>query len=52
MFYLQSRGIPEDQARRMVVRGFFADLVGQIGVGHVEEGLMRAIDRELGVAHD
>ncbi len=52
MFYLQSRGIPEDQARRMVVRGFFADLVGQIGVPSVEEGLMRAIDRELGVAHD
>jgi Fe-S cluster assembly protein SufD len=52
MFYLQSRGIPEDQARRMVVRGFFADLVGQIGVAHVEDGLMRAIDRELGVTHD
>ncbi len=52
MFYLQSRGIPEDEARRMVVRGFFADLVGQIGVADVEEGLMRAIDRELGVAHD
>ena len=52
MFYLQSRGIPEDEARRMVVRGFFADLVGQIGVAHVEEGLMRAIDRELGVAHE
>ncbi len=52
MFYLQSRGIPEDQARRMVVRGFFADLVSQIGVPSVEQGLMRAIDRELGVAHD
>jgi Fe-S cluster assembly protein SufD len=52
MFYLQSRGIPEDQARRMVVRGFFADLVGQIGVASVEQGLMRAIDRELGVAHE
>jgi Fe-S cluster assembly protein SufD len=52
MFYLQSRGIPEDEARRMVVRGFFADLVGQIGVASVEQGLMRAIDRELGVAHE
>jgi len=52
MFYLQSRGIPEDEARRMVVRGFFADLVGQIGVPSVEQGLMRAIDRELGVAHE
>jgi Fe-S cluster assembly protein SufD len=52
MFYLQSRGIAEDEARRMVVRGFFADLVGQIGVASVEQGLMRAIDRELGVAHE
>jgi len=52
MFDLQSRGIPEDEARRMVVRGFFADLVGQIGVPSVEQGLMRAIDRELGVAHE
>ncbi|HEX7590186.1 MAG TPA: Fe-S cluster assembly protein SufD [Demequinaceae bacterium] len=52
MFYLQSRGIPEDEARRMVVRGFFADLVRQIGVASVEQGLMRAIDRELGVAHE
>jgi Fe-S cluster assembly protein SufD len=52
MFYLQSRGITEEEARRMVVRGFFADLVAQIGVPHVEQGLMRAIDRELGVAHE
>jgi Fe-S cluster assembly protein SufD len=52
MFYLQSRGIPDDEARRMVVRGFFADLVSQIGVVSVEQGLMRAIDRELGVAHE
>ena len=29
LFYLQSRGIPEDEARRLVVRGFFADVVGQ-----------------------
>ena len=24
LFYLRSRGIPEDEARRLVVRGFFA----------------------------
>ena len=52
MFYLQSRGIPEDEARRMVVRGFFADLIHQIGVPKVEQGLMKAIDRELGTRHD
>ena len=30
LFYLQSRGIPEDEARRLVVRGFLADVIGRI----------------------
>ena len=29
LFYLQSRGIPEDEARRLVVRGFFADVISR-----------------------
>ena len=32
LFYLQSRGIPEDEARRLVVHGFFADMISRIGV--------------------
>ena len=47
MFYLRSRGIPEDRARKLVVRGFFADLIQQIGVPEVEDGLMKEIDLEL-----
>ena len=47
MFYLRSRGISEDAARKLVVRGFFADLIRQIGVAEVEEGLLRSIDAEL-----
>jgi Fe-S cluster assembly protein SufD len=47
LFYLQSRGIPEDEARRMVVRGFFAELLQKIGVPQLEERLMSAIDAEL-----
>ena len=47
LFYLQARGIPEDEARRLVVRGFFADLIQQIGVAEVEERLLAAIDAEL-----
>ncbi len=47
MFYLRSRGISEAQARRLVVRGFFADLIREIGVSSVEKGLMVAIDAEL-----
>jgi Fe-S cluster assembly protein SufD len=47
LFYLQSRGIPTDVARQMVVRGFFADVVEDIGVPALEERLMAVIDAEL-----
>ncbi|KGN42778.1 Fe-S cluster assembly protein SufD [Knoellia aerolata] len=47
LFYLQARGIDEDTARRLVVRGFFASIVGRIGVPEIESHLMEAIDREL-----
>ncbi len=47
LFYLQARGIPEDQARRLVVRGFFADILAQIGVPAIAEQMMGAIDDEL-----
>lgn len=47
MFYLRSRGIPEAEARTLVVRGFFADVIREIGVPEVETSLMEAIEREL-----
>lgn len=47
MFYLRSRGIPADVARKLVVRGFFADVIQEIGVPEVEKGLMEAIELEL-----
>jgi Fe-S cluster assembly protein SufD len=47
LFYLQSRGIPADEARRMVVRGFFADVIAQIGVDALEERLLSAVEAEL-----
>ena len=47
LFYLQARGIPEIEARRLVVRGFFAELVQRIGVPSVEERLMASIEAEL-----
>lgn len=47
LFYLKARGIPETDARRLVVRGFFAELIGQIGVPEVEERLVASIDAEL-----
>lgn len=50
LFYLESRGITEDEARRLVVRGFFADIVGRIGVTEVEDHVMAAIDAELSLS--
>jgi Fe-S cluster assembly protein SufD len=47
LFYLQSRGIPEDEARRLVVHGFFADIVRKIGVKEIEEPLLATIEGEL-----
>ncbi|GEL93363.1 Fe-S cluster assembly protein SufD [Cellulomonas composti] len=47
LFYLRARGIPEPDARRLVVRGFFAELVHEIGVPEVEERLLAAIEAEL-----
>lgn len=47
LFYLMARGIPEQDARRLVVRGFFAELVQQIGVPDIEERLLAKIEEEL-----
>ena len=47
LFYLRSRGIPEPDARRLVVRGFFAELIQAIGIPEVEERLLAAIEAEL-----
>ncbi|MFE7650276.1 Fe-S cluster assembly protein SufD [Streptomyces phaeoluteigriseus] len=47
LFYLMARGIAADDARRLVVRGFFAELVQQIGVDDIEERLLVKIDAEL-----
>ncbi|MCL1899043.1 MAG: Fe-S cluster assembly protein SufD [Promicromonosporaceae bacterium] len=47
LFYLMSRGVPEDEARRLVVRGFFGELIDQIEVPAVRARLIAAIDGEL-----
>jgi Fe-S cluster assembly protein SufD len=47
LFYLMSRGIPEGQARRLVVRGFFTQLVERIGVPEVRDRLIAAVEDEL-----
>ena len=47
LFYLMSRGVPEHEARRLVVRGFFAELINQIGVPEVVDHLMATVEAEL-----
>lgn len=47
LFYLQARGIPEDEARRLVVVGFLGEIVQKIGIPSVEAELAEAIEREL-----
>jgi Fe-S cluster assembly protein SufD len=47
LFYLQSRGIHEEEARRLVVHGFFNDIVRKIGVPELEDSLMAAVEAEL-----
>ncbi|WP_420753477.1 Fe-S cluster assembly protein SufD [Rhodococcus sp. O3] len=47
LFYLRARGIPEDQARRLVVRGFFHELIEKITVPEVRERLEAAVEAEL-----
>jgi len=48
LFYLQSRGIAEEEARRLVVRGFFADVVDRMGLPDLERQIMAAIETRLG----
>jgi Fe-S cluster assembly protein SufD len=47
LFYLRSRGIDEPEARRLVVHGFFNDLIRKIGVPSLQEKLMATVELEL-----
>jgi Fe-S cluster assembly protein SufD len=48
LFYLCSRGIDAETARRLVVRGFFADVVQHIGIPELQDRLMGTIEARLG----
>ena len=47
LFYLRSRGISEKEAQRLVVHGFFNDLIRQVGVPELEESLAATVEAEL-----
>ena len=47
LFYLQARGISEDEARRLVVRGFLNEVVQQLGVPALSERIESYLSAEL-----
>jgi Fe-S cluster assembly protein SufD len=47
LFYLQARGIPFEEARRLVIRGFFGELIARIGIPELEERIAASIEAEL-----
>ena len=50
LFYLQARGIAEDEARRLVVLGFLAEIVQKIGIDELQDELVEAIEAELALS--
>ncbi|GII21711.1 Fe-S cluster assembly protein SufD [Planosporangium mesophilum] len=47
LFYLMARGIPAEEARKLVVRGFFNELLGKIPVEDLRERLADTIEARL-----
>ena len=47
LFYLQARGISEKEAQRLVVHGFFNDLIRKVGVPSIEDRLLTTVEAEL-----
>ncbi|WIM68879.1 Fe-S cluster assembly protein SufD [Corynebacterium breve] len=48
VYYLMSRGIPEGQARRLIIRGFFNEVIRQVPVESVRDTLAERVEEELG----
>jgi Fe-S cluster assembly protein SufD len=47
LFYLMARGIPLAEARRLVIRGFFGELIGRIGVPELRDRIADSVEAEL-----
>jgi Fe-S cluster assembly protein SufD len=47
LFYLMARGIPMEEARRLVIRGFFGQLIAKIAVPELRDRITGAIEAEL-----
>lgn len=49
LFYLQSRGIPEDLARQLVVRGFFVEVLDKVADEQLRADVLRRIEERIGM---
>ncbi|MGH3321707.1 MAG: Fe-S cluster assembly protein SufD [Streptosporangiaceae bacterium] len=47
LFYLMARGIPENEARKLVIRGFFTDLIQRMNIPELQRRVTDAIEIEL-----
>jgi Fe-S cluster assembly protein SufD len=47
LFYLMARGIPVEDARKLVIRGFFSELISRIEVPEIRDRVSGAIEAEL-----
>jgi Fe-S cluster assembly protein SufD len=47
VFYLMSRGIPRKEAERLIVFGFFQEVLDRVEIPEVRDGLVAAIEGEL-----
>ena len=47
LFYLMARGIPFEEARKLVIRGFFGQLIGTIEVPELRHRIAEAVEAEL-----
>ena len=47
VFYLESRGVPTPVAERLIVAGFFDEVIDELPVRSVEEGVRRALSVKL-----
>ena len=52
LFYLQSRGIPFEEARRLVIRGFFGELIARIGLPELEARIAASIEARLSASQE
>jgi Fe-S cluster assembly protein SufD len=48
IFYIQSRGVPADEARRLVVEAFFEEVLEKIPVEAIRDSVWRTVQRKLG----